>query len=389
MNHEEIQNALDKADTHYKQKNYKKALTIYIDCFYEIKNMKGYETDIVALLSKIEKCYYFLGNYDESLKIAQYNYKMSHKIFGKKHAQTLSILNDLSLIYCKLRQYQKAMKLCKKCIHIQKEKEDTNILTSLSNLAGIYNETEDYKKALDIDQQAYELCKEYFGEHHPNMLDILYDLSFDYENLEDYPNVVKIEKQRYALNKELYGEEEEKTMANLNKLGYVYYLNNQHEKYVENAYYYFDLMNKKIKESIVNQTMISINETEVLSHAVFLYKNYYFYHLNTKSGYPYLIAYKNILEDGVCFDMEVSKIQSQLNEDDLLFDIYGLVDDQYGVVMIDKNNFEAYMFEDKETLQDVIDDYQDKHIYLCLEGNLSYEDDSITYISSPKALFLS
>ncbi|MBQ2076610.1 MAG: CHAT domain-containing protein, partial [Bacteroidales bacterium] len=84
------------------------------------------------------------------------------KMFGEKHPQYATSLNNLSLAYMDGGDKEKALDFCRKALGIREDvfgKNHPSYSASLYNMAGIYNHFGDYAEALGFYKQASKLQK--------------------------------------------------------------------------------------------------------------------------------------------------------------------------------------------------------------------------------------
>jgi CHAT domain-containing protein len=169
----------------------------------------------------------------EALSLLEKTYLLSKEVLGEKHLDTLTILNNLALIYQELGRLSEALPLFEKAYRLHKEvlgEKHPNTLISLTNLAGIYKELGRLSEALPLFEKGYRLSKEVLGEKHPETLISLSNLARIYHDpssvgtgLGRLSEALPLFEKGYSLTKEKLGEKHHDTLITMNNLAQIYH----------------------------------------------------------------------------------------------------------------------------------------------------------------------
>ena len=396
--------------------NYEKQLE-YNKRSYELsKKVLGEEHPYTLIsLGNLALCY---GNIEEYEKQLEYNkrcYELRKKKLGETHPNTLTSLNNLALSYNNMGDYEKDLEYNKKCYELIKNKlgkEHPNTLTSLSNLALSYGNTGNYDKQLEYNKRCYELRKKKFGEEHPDTLVSLSNILFSYLYNEKYDE--------YEIYYKKYINLQNRNIFNLfsviQKGDYKKYLSGFVQLTKDYTNYYFMHKNDRNDYHYIVAYKNILQDIEIMEYKLrkipeYIQKTNYINELDKKISEeidPRIIVnlqsqretanneLKKITEqyqNQLLLDVDYQMIIDRLDDSNLLLDYYQL-NNQYGLVIIGKDVFESIVVDDYGL--DYIIKYLDNidHIYICPDGelyNVSFErliDKKISYLSSPKALFM-
>jgi tetratricopeptide (TPR) repeat protein len=121
--------------------------------------------------------------------------------------------------------YAQAQPWFEQCLAVCRERfgeEHPDVATSLNNLAGLYHSQGHYEKAEPLSVQALEMCKRLLGEEHPDVATSLNNLAGFYESQGQYEKAEPLYVQALELRKRLLGEEHPDVATSLNDLAGLY-----------------------------------------------------------------------------------------------------------------------------------------------------------------------
>ncbi len=291
------------------------------------------------------------------------------------------------------------------------------------------------KKNLLIHKKLYKLTAEALGKVHPSTLDYLNDLAICHGNIGNYKKALKLHKKCYRLRKETLGDFHIDTLTSINNLANIYYHIKNFKKYEINIKKYFKSINNQMYNSIlIRHDLDYKGYFNSFLNSTKNYLEYYFKNMNSKEGYCYISAYKNIVQDisffenslkkipryqknidylfeidkkieqcnskkellnlhketeainkqlnniakryiqSLTLDINYKMIQERIEYNDIIIDYYEIKDKYYGIIIIGKQIFKSMFLERKNNSDLVkgIEKYLDKsfHIYICPDGEL-------------------
>ncbi len=387
-------------------------------------------------------CYGNIGNYEKELEYSKKCYELRKVILGEEHLDTLTSLSNLALSYGDIGNYEKALEYNKKCYELRMNilgEDHPDTLTSLSNLAFSYGEVGNNKKQYECNKKCYKFRKRILGETHPDTLTSLNNLvgSYGAYIYGDFEKELDCYKKCYEQCSTILGEEHPTTLTILSNLSYLCFEIEKYDDYERCYKEYIEIQNKNILNlySVIQNGNYK-NYLDIFVKSSLVYTNYYFTHKNDRNDYPYIIAYKNILQgieimeyklrkipeyiqklnhindldkrigkeinsgiitnlqsqrekinnelkkiteqyqNQLLLDIDYQMIIDKLNDNDLLLDYYHVIDRGYGLVIIGKDIFESVIIDDYglEHINKYLDNIE--HIYICPDGelyNVSFE----------------
>lgn len=152
------------------------------------------------------------------------------------HGQDLDSLKVASFYqYYENEQYEQAIELGTELHNVTGavSKDNEDYLKIISNLADCHYNCGNTYKAIELDTQALELSKKFFGETHPSYANALNDLAVYYSDLGDYGKAIELGTQAMETRKRLLGEEHPLFVISLDNLAYYYSEIEDYEKAIE------------------------------------------------------------------------------------------------------------------------------------------------------------
>ncbi|HEX8397531.1 MAG TPA: DUF2225 domain-containing protein [Pyrinomonadaceae bacterium] len=166
--------------------------------------------------------YSYLGNNQEALHLNKQALELRQELFGEKHPDTATSLNNLGLAYSHLGNHQEALNLYKQAMEIYRNlfgEKHPDVARSLNFLGSIYSDLRNHQEALKLHKQALEIYRNLFGEKHLDVAASLNNLGLTYSDLGNHQEALKLHKQALEMFQELFGEKHPNVARTLNNLG--------------------------------------------------------------------------------------------------------------------------------------------------------------------------
>jgi tetratricopeptide (TPR) repeat protein len=172
------------------------------------------------------------GNYEQAEYYYQRNLEISKKVYGKKHQETATSLNNLALVYESQSKYDEAIKLYLEAIEIDKKTigiEHPDYAIHLNNLALVYKAQGKYDEAIKLYLEAIEIDKKTIGIEHPEYATRLNNLARVYDSQGKYNKAIKLYLEAIEIDKKTIGIEHPNYAIRLNNLANVYYAQGKYQ----------------------------------------------------------------------------------------------------------------------------------------------------------------
>jgi len=199
---------------------YRKRELLYSKLIYGEKH-----PDYATSLNNLAGLYESMGSYQKALPYYQQALQIRKEILGEKHSDYASSLNNFGYLYNSMGSYQKALPYYQQALQIRKEilgEKHPDYASSLNNLALLYVSIGSYQKALPYYQQALQIRKEILGEKHPDYATSLNNLALLYESMGSYQKALPYYQQALQIEKEILGEKHPNYASSLNNLAGLY-----------------------------------------------------------------------------------------------------------------------------------------------------------------------
>ncbi|MBI0400296.1 CHAT domain-containing tetratricopeptide repeat protein [Cyclobacterium marinum] len=168
---------------------------------------------------------YGQGRYEEAIVYAEKAVLVVKKELGENHPDYATSLNNLAMLYVRIRRYVEAERLMFMATGIRKTQFGENhpsYASSLSNLAGLFKRMGRYAKAEPLYIQVLEIRKTQLGENHPDYATSLSNLAVMYESVGQYANAVPLMVKANGIYKTQFGENHPDYATSLHNLGMLY-----------------------------------------------------------------------------------------------------------------------------------------------------------------------
>ncbi len=173
---------------------------------------------------------YQSGNYSKSSKLAEQALKVAQNIWGIKHPNVASSLNNLAVSYRFQGYYKKSEFLYKQALDARKQlfgEEHESVATSLNNLAELYRHQGRYLQAEDLYEKCLvikkSICKQkYDSLIHGSIATTLNNLAALYSSQGRYSQAERLHQEALDIRRNLFGKNHPSVAASLNNLAEVY-----------------------------------------------------------------------------------------------------------------------------------------------------------------------
>jgi tetratricopeptide (TPR) repeat protein len=176
------------ADLYEISAEYDKASALCIEIINYARKV-GNNLLLAEYLDELGQIYCTMRKYDEAEKLCQEAIGIDKNTIGPNHPNYANHLNALGLVYQMKENYDEAKKLYQEAIKIGKNTIGTNhpdYAVRLNNLALVYYFEGENDKAIKLYQEAIEIGKKTIGINHPDYATRLSNLAFIYYNQNNY-----------------------------------------------------------------------------------------------------------------------------------------------------------------------------------------------------------
>ncbi len=145
-------------------------------------------------------CYNYLSSnlreqskYDEALEASLMAVELGEKFAEDDISLKLIALNNLSLVYERLDNFEKQTEILQALLEENQEiygSENPNTISSYANLGSAYYKLKDYQKSDSLQLLAYEAYNRKFGPHHNYTVSVLYNLGNSKFGQRDFENAL-------------------------------------------------------------------------------------------------------------------------------------------------------------------------------------------------------
>ena len=211
---------------------------------------------------------YNQGRYHDAIPIAQQAVQLTRDLFGEKHAEYATSLNNLATLYNMVNDYPAAIPKYQQALEVNREtlgdkhpeyainlgnlavlydkmgdvksaellynqaldilritigEQDPIYISNLKNLAELYKSTGNYSAAVLLYKQLLDNTRQSLGENHPDYADHLNDLAVLYEAMGNYAAAEPLDQQSLEIKRRTLGEEHPSYAASVNNLATLYF----------------------------------------------------------------------------------------------------------------------------------------------------------------------
>jgi tetratricopeptide (TPR) repeat protein len=202
--------------------NYQKANNWLIAAYrnYKQENL-GSQKLLADLNNFLGVNYSLLGNHQEALNLHKQALEMRQNLFGEKHPDVATSLDNFGSSYSDLGNYQEALNLRQQALEMRQNlfgEKHPDVATSLDNLGSSYSLLGNHQEALNLHKQALEMFQELLGEKHPNVARTLNNIGSTNSRLGNKTEAVKHLNSALEMRRALLGERHPHTILTCSNL---------------------------------------------------------------------------------------------------------------------------------------------------------------------------
>jgi len=165
------------------------------------------------------------GRYREAEAPFEEVFQTRKRMLGAEHPDTLTSMNNLSVIYKHQGRWKEAEELDVQVMETRKRvlgEEHPDTLTSMANLASTFWNQRRWKEAEELGVQVIETFKRVLGEEHPDTLTSMANLASTYRDQGRWKEVEELEVRVMETFKRVLGEEHPSTLTTMNNLAFTW-----------------------------------------------------------------------------------------------------------------------------------------------------------------------
>jgi tetratricopeptide (TPR) repeat protein len=191
--------------------------------------------EVAGMLKALGEPRKAIDYYEQALAILK-------EVYGEKHPQVATALNNLGLAWNDLGGHRKAIQFFEQALAILKEvygEKNQNVASALNNLGLAWNDLGETQKAFEYYEQALAIWKEVYGGRHHQVAAALNNLGGAWQALGESRKAIEYYEQALAIDEAVFGKEHPNVAIRLNNLGGAYFAQGQTKKakpYFERAY---------------------------------------------------------------------------------------------------------------------------------------------------------
>jgi tetratricopeptide (TPR) repeat protein/CHAT domain-containing protein len=173
------------------------------------------------------------AKFGEGSAIAEEALTLAREIWGDKHPNVATSLNNLASLYQSLNRYQEAEPLYQEALEIDRESlppRHPDLASHLNNLAGLYESLNRYQEAELLYLEALEIDRESLPPRHPSLATHLNNLANLYRTLNRYQEAEPLYLEALEIVRESLPPRHPHLAAALNNLAGLYYTLNRYQE---------------------------------------------------------------------------------------------------------------------------------------------------------------
>lgn len=173
-----------------------------------------------------------MGQWDEAGSLQQEAVHLIKGYFGETSSEYAATLNNLGIIYQKLRRYPDAERLHDEALFINHRVLGANrpdTATSLNNLAGLYHARGRYSEANPLNAEALSIRRRVLGADHPDTAVSLNNLAALYRGQGRYEDAEQLFEEALSIHRRVLVDDHPDTAQSLNNLAGLYYAQGRYE----------------------------------------------------------------------------------------------------------------------------------------------------------------
>jgi tetratricopeptide (TPR) repeat protein len=159
---------------------------------------------------------YRAGDFARSAAAAEQALALARQLFGPRHPDTLTSMNNLGAVYERQARYGDAEPLLRETLQVSREAlgpRHPDTLNSMSNLAGLYRAQGRYGEAEPLYRETLQLRREVLGPRHPDTLTSMSNLAALYQRQGRYGEAEPLYRDTLQLSREVLGPRHPDTLG--------------------------------------------------------------------------------------------------------------------------------------------------------------------------------
>jgi tetratricopeptide (TPR) repeat protein len=188
------------------------------------------------LLNAIANAIDDLGDHRKAIDYYQEGMTIWKDIYGEKHQDVATFLNNLGMVWKKLGDHRKAIDYYQEALTIWKDvhgEKHQGIVTYLNNLGSAWRELGEPRKAIDYYQEALTIWKDVHGEKHEDVATFLNNLGLAWRSLGEPRKAIDYYQEALTIWKDVHGEKHPLVASGLTNLGAVWSELGVHQKAID------------------------------------------------------------------------------------------------------------------------------------------------------------
>jgi tetratricopeptide (TPR) repeat protein/MinD-like ATPase involved in chromosome partitioning or flagellar assembly len=178
--------------------------------------------DDAFLLNEYAYTIYSLGDHRKAIEYYEQALAIRKKVYGEKHPQVASALNNLGEVWNTLGESRKAIEYYEQALAIRERvygEKHPQVASALNNLGEVWNTLGESRKAIEYYEQALAIDEAVFGKEHPDVAVALNNLGFAWNTLGEPRKAIEYHEQALAIDEAVFGKKHPNVSRELNNLG--------------------------------------------------------------------------------------------------------------------------------------------------------------------------
>ena len=150
---------------------------------------------------------------------------IAEELYGKEHEKTAKSYNNISSVYWRQSNIEKALEYDFKALAIQEKifgTEHSDTARTYNDLGTVYKAQGDYDNALEYYQKALAIKEKVLGTEHPSTATSYNNIGEVYKAQGDYGKALEYHQKALAIREKVLGTEHPDTAQSYNNIGAVY-----------------------------------------------------------------------------------------------------------------------------------------------------------------------
>jgi len=212
---------------HMKLGDYESARPLLRAALDDCISMKGKKNRVTLLyMCNYALLMYKMKDYEEAITLYRKCVEISEEVIGEKDVNTIKRISNLGACYCKRgNSTETAISLYEKCLLLRQEvlgEKHFDTFSTMKHLAALYFSIQKYEEALSFCEKCVALRKEMLGETHPDTVNLMNSLASLYIMLGRYDEAISICNKVLDIRRVVLGEKHCDAVVSMDNLAYLY-----------------------------------------------------------------------------------------------------------------------------------------------------------------------